>query len=427
MSHRPSSPLNDSGACSRSSGITSKLGILVEVHASSSQPFSHLQQHSSIWPIPGALVSTRGSRFCYLHIRCAHSRTAVKTPHPAILDNRSRDKSDLYQLGFTDQQVARLLLYLAAQRRCFKLDKMDAWLQLLVRHHVQQPHAVISKYPLILSHKAETVAENADAVVLWMSSLGMTSVHTAQLLGEWPMLLTIPNTTGTAVAAWFSDELKWSSSMVATMLSKFPQLFCLSTSDNLAPKLAWFVAQGFSRKTMGGVFFRAPSLLGCTVQRSNTQLKALKAIGMSESQVLHMAIKAPTLLSLSINGQTTQAKVRFLTQEMRKEVTELLSCPTFLTYSLVQRIGPRWSFHSRYCNQGKQFNLSTQLIPSDQHFAEKYVSSSLDAECASRSISRIQLYEEHRTQWQQGLGREWDGKREGAGSEPEAKLSEEDP
>lgn len=221
------------------------------------------------------------------------------------------------------------------------------------------------------------------------------------------MLLCVPHTTAAAVAAWCSAELDWSGSMIATIMIKFPQLFGLSAADNLTPKLAWFVLQGCRKASLRRVFFSTPALLSYSIQRNNTQLIALQALGLPLSKASYLISRVPTLLTRKISGQITQAKIEFLTQVMHQQIEEICVCPRFLTYSLFERIGPRWSFHSRHCHQGRPYKLNTKLQPSDKHFSEHMGSPSLDAECTSRGMTHEEVYQEHKEQWQQGEGKIW--------------------
>lgn len=155
---------------------------------------------------------------------------------------------------------------------------------------------------------------------------------------------------------------------------------------------------------------RFPQLVGYSIQRNSAQLSALRAVGLSQTQACGLITKVPTLLSIIIDGPKAQAQMRYLRQVMGMSVLDTLLCPTFLTYSLLQRIGPRWSFHSLHCLESQPFVLSTKLNPTDIKFAEHMASASLDGECAAHSMTCIQLYEEHRTHWQQGAGRQWDAR-----------------
>lgn len=409
MIHRPASLAQSRGLCYnyplivRAYTSSSTFGVMAAPHASSSQPLDHSQHQARMVIKPGSTVF---GHYAFA-MRCSHSKLALKEPQAQDQHGGTRHDSIPQQLGLTDKQAARVLAYLSSQGRSFNIHNTRLWFKLLHKFRVRQPLEVISRHPIILHNRADKIGENAEVVVLWMSSMGLTPSQIAESLGCVPKLLCIPHQTAAAVAAWFSHELGWSGSMIAAMLVKYPQLFGLSVVDNLASKKAWYVEQGFSNKSLSKALFSTPSLFTCSIERNNTQFAALQALGLSKLQVSDMIQKAPTLLSLSINGPNTQAKIKFLTLVMGRQVDDMWLFRKFLTYSLFERIGPRWSFHSRHCPTSQAFHLSTELKQTDKDFAERMVSASLNAECVSRGKTCLQLFDEHRIKWQEGEGRQW--------------------
>lgn len=92
-------------------------------------------------------------------------------------------------------------------------------------------------------------------------------------------------------------------------------------------------------------------------------------------------------------------------------ITALVASPAFLARSLKAVIGPRWAFRCLYCRHqsaGKITNLSdTNLV-----YVSKLDSETLDAECASQGLTRLQLYEAWVPVWQLGAGQRWCRQRE---------------
>lgn len=376
--------------------LSSNLGALVAAHTYSNQPFSRSQHQTWFGIMSGISISRQG---------CGHQGLLVRSMYSS--GSSSSSIEDLRQLHFTDEQAARLLLSLSLKKKAANIGNIRLWLQLLHRYDVEQPTEVISGNSILLCNLAENSADNAAAVVQWLTSMGFTSSEVAKILSRGPMLLTVPHATSAAAAAWFLSELHWDSGMIAKMIAKHAQLFGLSAEDSLAPKLAWFVMKGFRKEKLGRVFFTNPQLLDFSIQRNNIQLSALQALGLTETQVLCMVHQVPALLKLNIAGLNIQAKVRFLTQVMGKQIQEICLCPNFLSCSLLDMIGPRWSFHTRYYHPGQPFKLSTKYKSSDEDFANCKASPSLDAECASRGMTPLQVYKEHQSQWKAGEGRLW--------------------
>lgn len=172
----------------------------------------------------------------------------------------------------------------------------------------------------------------------------------------------------------------------------------------LSTKLGWFTSQGLTDVTLFRMLTVSPELFRLNSNHLQAQLAALRATGLSPSQVAAMVNTAPLLLTSKVWSERIQAKIRFLTRDMGMGVQELVACPQFLICSLSGRIQPRWSFHSTHCG-GQPFDLSLQLSPSDETFTGGLVSESLDAACAARSTTRAQLFEECKSKWQQAEGK----------------------
>lgn len=353
----------ESDILARLSATSSKVGITEAAHASSSQVFCPpLQQISkSMWTTSTTLVISRDCQHHHKQACSSHSKAAGKDMPVLESHSSSNHRYDLLQLGFTSHQADRVIAYLLSQKFSVNIKNVSMWLQLLCTLQVQESREVVFRHPVILKSRASNLTENADALLFWLSGIGLTSSKSVQLLGESPVLLCIPQATAAAVGTWFNHELRWSNSMVVTLLFKFPQLFSQSAVGNLSPKLDWFLAQGFSREKLASVFYNSPTLLSHSIQRNNTQRSALQALGLTESEVSAMIRKAPALLGLSIDSPNTQAKIRFVTHAMGRQLGEIWACPRILTYSLSERLGPRWSFYSLYCQQGQPFSSGLQI------------------------------------------------------------------
>lgn len=310
------------------------------------------------------------------------------------------------KLGFTSKEAEDVLSFYTSKKLNLSINNVLLWLQLLRCYHVEQAIQVVSKNPIILTSKAATAALNAEGVQQWLHGLRFTQDMTVALIERRPMLFNVPHVTAAAVETWLVSNLGWSSSMVIKVLIRHPHIFGCSVS-NLNDKLAWFQSQGLSIQAISKVLMITPGLFSRSTAYNISQLSELRGLGLSEHQVNEMVRRRPHLLVRGISTIVTKAKIRFLTLVMGQCFQNVLVCPAFLTYSLFDRIGPRWAFHLRYCKD-KPFVLNSRLNPTDKKFADGFVSSSLDSASASRGMTRMQLYEEVRVEWKQGPGKEWE-------------------
>ncbi|MEW5304640.1 MAG: hypothetical protein WDW36_007237 [Sanguina aurantia] len=292
-------------------------------------------------------------------MRILVSTAAVNRVLPSPLDREAAAAAVLLSLeGFTPEGAARVLGSCVSRGRTFNIDNTRQWLQLLRRHHVQQPCVAISRQPTVLEFRADSVAANADAVIGWMSGVGLTRLDIATILTLQPRLLNISHANVVAVDAWLRTELGWSSGMIATALTKCSD-FCQSRPVTLSKKLS-----------------------------------ALQAFGLSRAQVSGMVFSMPKLFTGNFSGTRMQAKARFLTHDMGRSISETTACPSFFAYSLMGRTAPRWAFHTLHC-KGQLFVLGTQLTLTDGQFPVKLSECpSLDEECKLRGLSRGEVYSE---------------------------------
>lgn len=149
-----------------------------------------------------------------------------------------------------------------------------------------------------------------------------------------------------------------------------------------------------------------PELFGLTCKKLKTRLAWFVQQGLTTT----MIGERPQVLRRNVISAVNQAKVRFLTQVMKKEVREVLTCTPFFNLSLCNYIGPRWAFHSKYCKD-QPFRLSTRLSNGKPRFLKQLPSLILDAECISLGMTRFELFEEFATGWKEGEGKEWNVER----------------
>lgn len=170
------------------------------------------------------------------------------------------------------------------------------------------------------------------------------------------------------MAEWYRTELEWNSDLVCKRVVQNPRLF------------------------------------GQSVANARTHLEAVQALGLSRTQVLEMVTKTPGVLEF--DSSTIQRKVKFMVEEMGLPLTALLKDPTFLARSLTNTIGPRWAFSLLYCSNQPRPSTSRPSL-TEQKYTNGLKSPSLDAVCARRDMTRLQLFMEFKIQWQQREGRVW--------------------
>lgn len=332
--------------------------FIAAADSSSSRIFTLLQQHQTSI-ITTVILSQHGEGKLpnnFFSQRCLRTQTGSGSE-----PDHSIHKSQLTELGFAEDEAACVLSYYAHRKLAPNIQNVAAWLQLLQSLHVEHASHVISKRRIVLSSKAATAITNTEGIVEWLTSVKATHEMIVKILTREPLLLTVPHTTPAAAAAWLHSSFGWSDSTITNVLMMVPQVFRLSC-NKLAGKLDWLQSKGL---------------------RTDTISKMVRA--------------QPQLLLHDFSSIINRTKLHYFTDVMK---SQLLECLPFCTYSLSETIGPRSAFHSLYC-QDQPFNLNTRLKCNDGRFLRQLPSPSLDAVCASRGITRQQLYAEFKASRQQ--------------------------
>lgn len=256
------------------------------------------------------------------------------------------------------------------QKLNLNIENVQQWLRLLRMINVQLPVDTLSNYPILLQSRAETAAARSVPLLLWMTRLGLSQAETGNLLGKCPLALLSASASIEATERWLRTKLQWDSGMICKALVRDPRLFHFTDTHVEA------------------------------------QWLAMQAMGLSQAQVAEMARKLPKLLRRNMSSNVMQLKVRFLVEVMGISVIALVKDPNYLTRSLTGCIGPRWAFRLLYCGDNT-FGHTSKLSRSPQQFVDRLNSSTLDAECLQRGVTRLQLFQEFVLNWPQEEGREW--------------------
>lgn len=158
----------------------------------------------------------------------------------------------------------------------------------------------------------------------------------------------------------------------------------------LTSKLADFIEAGFSDAAVSKMLFKFPHLFDYAIERVEVQMSALQEMGLSRPHVTTVLSRYPQLFGLSIKN--IQAKAQFLTQDMAMGIQKVLTNPSYLTYSLADRIRPRWAFLNLHCKD-KPASLFSQLSNSNEQFpVEMCRCPSLDEDCKLLGLTRVELF-----------------------------------
>lgn len=159
------------------------------------------------------------------------------------------------------------------------------------------------------------------------------------------------------------------------MLRIHPQVLGAAPHKSLNKKVAFIQQLGLRLETEAGLkAFCCWSISSTEVL--STRFDFLKSLGLSVEEVLHMVKLQPNILHKA--QATSQQKVDYLVNVLKRDVREMVKFPSYLGFSLENRIIPRFARITELKEQGlleKEPSLATILSVSDPAFAkliEKY-------------------------------------------------------
>ena len=136
----------------------------------------------------------------------------------------------------------------------------------------------------------------------------------------------------------------------------------------------------------------APQLASLLPETVGLHVTQLLGLGFSHSQVKSMCLGQPTLLQLRYDSQLQAEKWAFLTLIMQLDCDAIAAKPYLLTYSLPNRLGPRWEYWQQLRLLGGvtfSASIATLMSRTDAGFRATY------------TTPQLGVYDEHfQKQWQ---------------------------
>ncbi|CAN8233776.1 unnamed protein product [Cochlearia groenlandica] len=265
----------------------------------------------------------------------------------------------------------------------------------------KDPGKVLLKYPWILS---PSIQENYSHIVTFLESESVLKMDIDHAIRRWPLLLGCSTSNMKLMVKEF-DKLGVRNKRMGKVIPKRPQLLLCKPQEFL--KVVSFLEDlGFEKEIVGQILCRCPEIFGCNIDKtlqkklifltsfgvSSThfpriikkypefliydaektvlpRLKYLMKIGISERELAFMIRKFSPLLGYSID-KVLRPKLEFLMNSMEKPVKEVIDYPRYFSYSLEERIKPRF-----WVIKGKNIECTLQdmLGKNDQEFAADFL------------------------------------------------------
>ncbi|XP_051123043.1 transcription termination factor MTERF8, chloroplastic [Andrographis paniculata] len=217
----------------------------------------------------------------------------------------------------------------------------------------QDHHAtatVLRKFPSALAYSLDHLKDHVEFL---KSYAGLSYEEIFRVILVYPSLFSASRKRKLHPRIDFLKQCKLSSGDIYRFLIRAPLFLSLSFEENLANKLVFLVKIGYKNRTKE-LAMAMGAVTRCSCKNFQAVVGVLLSYGLSCRDILEMSKKHPQVLQY--NHKSLEDKLEYLTQEMGREVGELLSFPAFLGYKLDGRIKHRYEERRKVLGEGMSIN-----------------------------------------------------------------------
>ncbi|XAR59974.1 hypothetical protein NMG60_11033176 [Bertholletia excelsa] len=226
-------------------------------------------------------------------------------------------------------------------------------------------HLAIKSWPLLLGCSTDKL----KLMVEQFGELGVRNKNLGQVIATSPQLLLRKPQEFVQVVLFLKD-LGLEDQLIGRILGRCPEIFTSSIAKTLNNKLTFLTTIGVSKSHFPRIIRKYPELFVCDVHRAMLpRMKYLMETGLSKRDIAFMVRKFSPLLGYSIQ-EVLRPKLEFLVNTMRKPVKDVVDYPRYFSYSLEEKIKPRyWVLKGR----NLECSLQDMLAKNDEEFAAEFI------------------------------------------------------
>ncbi|KAK4277643.1 hypothetical protein QN277_015607 [Acacia crassicarpa] len=222
---------------------------------------------------------------------------------------------------------------------------------------------VLRKLPAILSYRVEHVEGHVEFL---RSFAGLNDREIFRIIMVFPSIVSASRERKLRPRIEFLKDCGLNSDEIFKFLIKAPLFLGHSFHENIAYKLVFLVKIGYEYRTKD-----LAMAIGSTTRISCENLQKVidlfLSYGLSCEDIVVMSKKHPQVLQY--NHTSLGKKMKYLIEEMDRDIDELLAFPAFLGYKLDDRIKQR--FEEKISKRGTRMSLNKLLTVSSERFARK--------------------------------------------------------
>ncbi|XP_028806652.1 transcription termination factor MTERF8, chloroplastic [Neltuma alba] len=221
---------------------------------------------------------------------------------------------------------------------------------------------VLCRLPAILSYRVEHVKGHVEFL---KSFVRLNDRQIFRIIMVFPSIVSASRERKLRPRIEFLKNCELNSDEIFKFLIKAPLFLGHSFHENIAYKLVFLVKIGYKYRTKD-----LAMAIGSTTRTSCENLQKLidlfLSYGLSCEDIVVMSKKHPQILQY--NHTSLEKKMKYLIEEMDRDIDELLAFPAFLGYKLDDRIKQRFEEKSK---RGSRMSLNKLLTISSERFTSK--------------------------------------------------------
>ncbi|KAJ7250542.1 hypothetical protein O6H91_Y422500 [Diphasiastrum complanatum] len=313
----------------------------------------------------------------------------------------------LASIGLEKKSIARFILRHAKLMSEKIEDSLEPKIQFFNGLGLERKHFknFVSSYFTLTKCSLEN---NLIPKLMFLEELGMDKSSVAELVIKFPSFLGYSLEQTWKQKIQFLEDLGVSRDKIGRVFIKYPAIITCSIEHNLKPKVKFLKSVGFNAEDITKLVILRPSFLGSSTKSLTDKIDFLRklgfivgtyqlarglgclfamrcdlldsridqlvSLGLSHDDVCAMVRMLPTLLQL--RHEHLREKVDYLISTMQYSVETLSKFPQFLTYSLEQRIKPRYRLLAWLQANGllkQDYNIMHGYLHTEAAFMRKYV------------------------------------------------------
>ncbi|KAG6529636.1 transcription termination factor MTERF2, chloroplastic-like [Zingiber officinale] len=213
-----------------------------------------------------------------------------------------------------------------------------------------------------------SIEERWKPLVKYLYYLGVQRDGMKRVLMVKPIVFCIDLETTIAPKVRFLQDIGVRNEAIGGVLVRFPSFLTYSLYKKIRPVVIFLMTKaGVTQGDIGKVIALDPQLVGCSITKKlDGNVKYFLSLGIRLPTLGEMIANFPMLLRYNIDS--LRPKYRYLRRVMVRPLKDLIEFPRFFSYSLDDRIIPRYEI--MVANR-VNFKLRYMLVGSDEEFNKR--------------------------------------------------------